>query len=91
MSQRGMMIPPKHLAFFYNLKQIFGYKPQTQEYLYKQLFEDSERKSVRGSLIFSHMQVVDECRQGDPATTSNFGGGSSDAATFTKRGTKTMV
>ena len=53
------------------------------------MFEDSERKSVRGSLIFSHMQVVDECRQGDPSSTSNFGG--SDAATLTKRGTKTMV
>ena len=49
------IIPPKHLAFWYNIKSIFAYKPQSQEYLYKQLFEDSERKSMRGSLIFNHM------------------------------------
>ena len=50
-----MIIPPKRLAFFYNLRHVFAYKPQSQEYLYKQLFEDSDRKSLSGSLIFNHM------------------------------------
>ena len=68
MSQRGMIIPPKRKAFFYNLRNIFAYKPQTQEYLYKQLFEDATSRSVRGSLIFNHMQVVDECRMNESAT-----------------------
>ena len=61
-SRGGRIVLTKHKAFCYNLKNIFAYKPQSQEYLYSQLFEESDRKSMRGSLIFNHMQVVDECR-----------------------------
>lgn len=65
-----LVVPTKTSAFFHNIKSIFAYKPQSQEYLYKQLFEDSDRKSMRGSLIFNHMQVVDEIRNVD--STSNY-------------------
>ena len=54
-SQRAMIVPTRTAAFCHNLKNIFAYKPQSQEYLYRQLFEDSDRKSMRGSLIFNHM------------------------------------
>lgn len=66
MSLKGMIIPPKHKSFFYNLRNVFAYKPQSQEYLYQQLFEDSVgRQSASGSLIFNHMQVVDELRMNE--------------------------
>ena len=66
-----MIIPPKRLAWFYNLRHIFAYKPQSQEYLYKQLFEDSDRKSMSGSLIFNHMQALDEGRLAETASGQN--------------------
>lgn len=66
MSMRGMIIPTRRTAFFYNMRNVFAYKPQTQEYLYRQLFEDSsDKRSMRGSLIFNHMQVVDEVRMNE--------------------------
>ena len=34
-SQRAMIIPPRRAAFCYNLRNIFAYKPQSQDYLYK--------------------------------------------------------
>ena len=74
MSMRGMIIPPKRTAFFYNLRNIFAYKPQSQEYLYTQLFEDSgHSRSMRGSLIFNHMQVVDEVRMNESQNQSSSG------------------
>lgn len=63
-SRVGMIEPTRWQAFCYNLKKIFYYRQQSQEYLYRQLFEDSERKSMRGSLIFNHMQIIDEVRMG---------------------------
>ena len=64
-SAYGMMIPSRPYALWYNLKQIFAYRPQSQDYLYGQLFEGGSEgaRSARESLVYNHMRVVDELRE----------------------------